>query len=100
MKSLLDDLRVEPLPKMWQKFDSEGIVHKEFVPPGETVNVKCYCDVLRQLRENIWPKRPDKWCNNSWALNHDNALAHALLVSQSVAKGGYFGGDGGEYKLR
>ena len=31
LKSGLDDLR----PKMWQKFDTEGIMHKEFVPPGQ-----------------------------------------------------------------
>jgi len=27
----LDDLRL----KMWQKLDTEGIMHKEFVPPGQ-----------------------------------------------------------------
>jgi hypothetical protein len=39
---VLDDLRPEPRPKMWQKFDIEGIVHKEFIPPGQTVNGKYY----------------------------------------------------------
>jgi len=43
---------------MWQKFDNEGIVHKEFVPPGK-MNGKFYCDILRRLRENNWRKRPD-----------------------------------------
>jgi len=43
------------------------------------VSGKFSCDVLRQMRENIWQKYPDKWCNNSWALN-DNAPAHALLA--------------------
>ena len=70
---------------MWQKFDTEGIVHKEFVPPGQMVNGKLYCDVLRRLRENIRCKLPDKWCNNSWVLNRDNALAHVLLVRQFLA---------------
>ena len=28
-------------------FDNRGIVHKEFVPPGQTVNGKFYCEVLR-----------------------------------------------------
>ena len=37
-------------PKMWQKFDIEGIMHKEFVPPGQTVNRKFCCDILRWLR--------------------------------------------------
>ena len=34
-------------------FDQEGIVHREFVPPGMTVNADFYCDVLRRLRENV-----------------------------------------------
>jgi len=41
--------------------DIQGIVHKEFVPPGQTVNGKFYCDVLNWLREGIQHKRPDKW---------------------------------------
>ena len=63
-------------------FDNEGIVHKESVPPGHMVNGKFYCDVLRQIRENIQHKCPDKWRNNSWALHHDNIPAHTLLVVQ------------------
>jgi len=61
-------------------FDIEGIVHKEFVPPGQMVNEKFCCDDLRQLRENIWCKHPDRWCNNSWALHHDNTPAHVYLI--------------------
>jgi hypothetical protein len=38
-----EDLR----PKPWQKFDIESIMHKEFVPPGQIVNGKFYCDILR-----------------------------------------------------
>ena len=34
-------------------FDIRGIVHKEFVPPGQTVNGHFYCKVLRWLRENV-----------------------------------------------
>jgi histone-lysine N-methyltransferase SETMAR len=34
-------------------FDICGIVHCEFVPQGQTVNKKFYCEVLRHLRENI-----------------------------------------------
>ena len=39
----------------------------------------------------LWPskaiegKRSDKWRNNSWAMHHDNALAHASLVRQFLA---------------
>lgn len=53
----------------------EGIVHKVFVPPGQTVNGKFCCDLLRCLRESVRHKRPDRWRNNSWALHHCNAVA-------------------------
>ena len=61
-------------------FHIEGIMHKEFVPPGQMVNGKFYCDVLRWMRENICRKRSDKWHNNCWVLHHDNTPAHASLV--------------------
>ena len=32
-------------------FHSRGIVHKEFVPPGQTVNHAFYKDVLERLRK-------------------------------------------------
>ena len=57
-------------------------MHKEFVPPGQTVNGKFYCNVLRWLRENIRHKLPDKWCNNSWTLYHENAPGHTSLFVQ------------------
>jgi hypothetical protein len=41
--------------------DFRGIVHREFVPQGQTVNTKFYCEFLRRLRENIRRKRPDLW---------------------------------------
>jgi hypothetical protein len=60
-------------------FDILGIVHKEFVPSGQTVNGKIYCEGLKQLREAIWRKRLDKWKNN-WFLHHNNAPLHTSLV--------------------
>ena len=62
-------------------FDNEGIVHKELVPPGQTMNGKFYCDILRWMGENIQCKHPEKW-RNSWALHHDNTLAHASFLVQ------------------
>jgi len=41
--------------------DIQGIVRKEFVPRGQTVNCKFYCEVLKRLREGIRRKRPEKW---------------------------------------
>jgi hypothetical protein len=50
MKSALEDLRQESRLKMWQKIDIEGIVDKEFVPQGQTVNVKFCCEILWRLK--------------------------------------------------
>jgi len=61
-------------------FDIQGIVHKEFLPPGQTVNGKLYCEVFKRLRQCIRRKLPDKWKNNNWFLHHDNTPAHISLV--------------------
>jgi len=55
------------------------IVHQEFVPPGQTVNMKFYCEVLR-LRENVRRKQPEIWKNGDWSLNRGNAPAHTSLI--------------------
>jgi len=34
-------------------FDSHGIVHKKFVPPGQRVNRAFYKDVLERLRKRV-----------------------------------------------
>ena len=68
-------------------FDQEGIVYREFVPPGMTVNADFYCDVLRRLRENVQRKRPQKWRNQNLIIHHDKAPAHrSFKVSQFLAK--------------
>ena len=61
-------------------FDIRGIVHKEFVPPSQTVNGNFYCEVLRWMRENVRQKRPEMWKNRDWLLHHDNAPAHTSLL--------------------
>ena len=60
--------------------DIQGTVHKEFVPLGQTVNGKFYCEVLKRLREGIRRQRPDKWKKNNWFLQQDNAPARTSLV--------------------
>ena len=68
-------------------FDQVAIVHREFVPPGMTVNADFYCDVLRRLCENVRRKRPQKWQNQKLIIHHDNAPAHrSVKVSQYLAK--------------
>ena len=59
MKSVLDDLRPEPWPKIWQKFDIEGAAHKEFVPPGQMVSFIWVWNLVADIEggtqaEGIW----------------------------------------------
>jgi len=62
-------------------FDSNGLVHKEFLPPGQTVNQQFYIEVLERLRKRIIRVRPE--IANTWILYHDNAPCHrAFSVTQ------------------
>ena len=66
-------------------FDAKGIVHKEFVPQGQTVNAAYYVDVLEKLRRRV--VRTRKEIAATWRLHHDNAPSHtALLVREFLAK--------------
>jgi transposase len=66
-------------------FDSRGIVRKEFVPPGQTVNHAFYKDVLERLRKRVQRVRKD--IADDWVLQHDNAAAHtALSIREFLAK--------------
>jgi hypothetical protein len=59
-------------------FDCEGIVHQQFVPPGQTVNQHYCWEVLKRLREQV----PERWRNQDWLLHHDKAPAHTALSVQ------------------
>ena len=68
-------------------FDFKGIVHQEFIPEGRTVNQEVYIVILRNLREAIRQKRPEKRAGKNWILPHDNARPHtAISVLQYIAK--------------
>ena len=70
-------------------FDIKGIIHKEFVPMGQTVNAAFYEQVLRRLLQRIRRVRPELHKPGSWMLLHDNAPAHsAILVRQFLAQHG------------
>jgi hypothetical protein len=45
-------------------FDSEGVVHYEFLPQGLTVNKEYYLEVMQCLHEAVRKKRPDAWREN------------------------------------
>jgi len=64
-------------------FYCKGVVHKEFVPPGRTVNAAFYVEVLKRLKTRVARVRPEI----TWVLHHDNAPSHAsLLVREFLAK--------------
>ena len=66
-------------------FDSRGIVHKEFVPPGQTVNHAFYKHVLERLRKRVQRVRKD--IIDDWVLHHNDAPAHtALSIREFLAK--------------
>jgi len=68
-------------------FDANGTVHKEFLPPGQTVNQQLYLKVLKRLCDSVQKKRPEMWSGGDWFLHHDNAPAHtALRMQQFLAK--------------
>ncbi len=68
-------------------FDSRGLIHKEFVPTGQTVNANFYEDILDHLIKRINRVRLDLHVSRDWFLQHDNASAHnAASVRQFLAK--------------
>jgi len=44
-------------------FDIKGIVHFEFIPQAQTVNLAYYVVILKQLYEAVYRKRPELWPN-------------------------------------
>jgi histone-lysine N-methyltransferase SETMAR len=67
-------------------FDSEGVVHYEFLPQGRTVN-EYYLEVMQRVREAVRKKIPDAWRENQWMLQYDNAPSHSsFLVRDFLAK--------------
>jgi len=68
-------------------FDSEGIVHTEFVPQRHTVNQFYYLEILERLRKRVVRVRPS--IADNWMLHHDNAPCHtAIPVIEFLTKKG------------
>ena len=65
-------------------FLSQGIVHKEFVPPGQTVNQTIYREVLERLRKRVARVRPG--IARTWMLHHDNAPCHSAVSNEFLAE--------------
>jgi len=68
-------------------FDSPGVVQKEFVPQGQTVNKLYYGEVLERLRKRMHRVRPE--IAYTWMLHRDNAPCHtAITVNEFLSKKG------------
>lgn len=68
-------------------YDSKGIVHREFVPYGQTVNGEYYLGVMERLWKRILRIRPEYREPGSWHLLHDNAPPHkTIAVREFLAK--------------
>ena len=66
-------------------FGSQGIVHTEFVPQGQTVNQFYYREILERQRKRVVRVRQS--IANNWMLHHDNAPCHmAISVIEFLAK--------------
>ena len=68
-------------------YDSKGIVHHEFVPPGTNVNAPFYLGVLRRLLHRIRRIRPEYREEGSWRLFYVNAPSHrSTLITEFLTK--------------
>jgi histone-lysine N-methyltransferase SETMAR len=66
-------------------FGAKGVVHKEFLPQGQTVSANYYVEVLDSLRNSVVRTRKENAA--TWQLHHDNAPSHsALCVQEFLAK--------------
>ena len=68
-------------------FDSQEIVHTEFVAQEQTVNHFYYREILERLRKRVVRVRSS--ISNNWMLHHDNAPCHMTIsVIEFLAKKG------------
>ena len=63
-------------------FNHHGIVHHEFVPQGQAVNLHYYKEVLTRLVNKIRQKRRAFWAGKTWILHHDTAPADTALSAK------------------
>lgn len=68
-------------------YDLEGIIHREFIPEGETVTGKYYLDAMQHLWWRINRSRPEYQDSGSWYLLHNNSPPQkATVAAELLAK--------------
>ena len=68
-------------------FDWQGVIHREFVPEGETINAVYYKGMMERLLNRIRRVRPGMCESGDWFLSYDNAPSHnATITKQFLAQ--------------
>jgi hypothetical protein len=62
-------------------FDSDGIIHKEVVPAGQTVNSAFYEEVLQRLLRRIHRVQPELHRTAQWMLF---SSSNELIMEQII----------------
>ncbi len=57
-------------------WNSQGVIHREFMANGQGVDRHVYLQTMRDLREKIRHRCPQLWRHQSFWLHHDGAPAH------------------------
>jgi hypothetical protein len=68
-------------------FDWQGVIHKAFVPEGETINTVYYKVIMERLLNRIQRVRPGMCESCDWFLFHDNTLSYNVtIIKQFLAQ--------------
>jgi len=63
-------------------FYANGIVHKEFVPPGQTVNQQFYLKAMKRLRDSVRKKLTEMWSTSPWQCPCPHGLECAAIFGK------------------
>jgi hypothetical protein len=68
-------------------FNWQGVMHKELVLKGQTVNSEFYRAVMDRLMKSVRRSRLDKAQSGNWFLLQDNAPSHnTAIINISLTK--------------
>ena len=65
-------------------FDSQGLIHVEWVLQGQTISKKYYITVLKRFREKIRKKRPQQCLSGQWWFHQENALVTTWMADRGM----------------
>ncbi|XKL64927.1 hypothetical protein PGB90_005013 [Kerria lacca] len=65
-------------------FDIKGVVHHEYVPAGQTINVVFYIQVLERLRARVFCVQLEL-AQNGYALTHRSLAVCEFLAHNSIS---------------